>query len=470
MAQQIKKKYIENDAIDGLKLKLLKNQVIRTESQSGQEVDLIKLGLLDQVLVKGQEIAYKSELESEIAARILGDDNLSISIDYKINEEAALRIVGDADLQEKLDLEKQSRIAGDADLKTKLDFEVLQRQNYDAQILVDAKDYSDLEKTRALAAEGLLSGRIDGITEVSQAYTDLETTRALAAELVLRTDLSDEITERQIAVALTETHILEERDLRIAADITTLANSKTYTDSAIAGVIATAPEVLNTLKELADALAADPNFATTITTQIAGVQTSVNNEVTRAIAREDFIESEVFTENSRAVDAELLLSGRIDAEESLRISRDEEITSLVAQEEQRAMAKEALLESEDISLFSGIQTVASDLVLETQDRVAADLAIRAELDSFRPDLYSKVLTESDVLAGYFTFTPSATLVPGSIVAFSGRVFMLEGDDFLASQEGSLIKILFAGSFALNELEAASVGDRIVIKYWKIVKP
>ena len=46
------------------------------------------------------------------------------------------------------------------------------------------------------------------------------------------------------------------------------AYAKTYTDIAVAGLLDTAPEALNTLNELAAALGDDPNFSTTIMTEI----------------------------------------------------------------------------------------------------------------------------------------------------------------------------------------------------------
>lgn len=42
------------------------------------------------------------------------------------------------------------------------------------------------------------------------------------------------------------------------------SNSKTYTDTSIAGLLDSSPDVLNTLNELAQALGDDPNFSTTI--------------------------------------------------------------------------------------------------------------------------------------------------------------------------------------------------------------
>lgn len=47
-----------------------------------------------------------------------------------------------------------------------------------------------------------------------------------------------------------------------------IATAKSYTDTAVAGIVDSSPEALDTLKELATALGDDPNFATTVATQI----------------------------------------------------------------------------------------------------------------------------------------------------------------------------------------------------------
>ncbi|MFJ8515322.1 hypothetical protein [Lysinibacillus xylanilyticus] len=48
-----------------------------------------------------------------------------------------------------------------------------------------------------------------------------------------------------------------------------LASAKSYTDTKVADLVSSAPGTLDTLKELAEALGNDPNFATTITNQLA---------------------------------------------------------------------------------------------------------------------------------------------------------------------------------------------------------
>ena len=47
-----------------------------------------------------------------------------------------------------------------------------------------------------------------------------------------------------------------------------LGVTKKYVDNSVAGIVDSAPETLNTLKELSTALGDDPNFATTVATNI----------------------------------------------------------------------------------------------------------------------------------------------------------------------------------------------------------
>lgn len=62
---------------------------------------------------------------------------------------------------------------------------------------------------------------------------------------------------------------------------------KTYVDTAIANLVESAPETLDTLNELAAALGNDPNFATTITNQIAGKENAITAGTTAQYWRGD---------------------------------------------------------------------------------------------------------------------------------------------------------------------------------------
>lgn len=69
----------------------------------------------------------------------------------------------------------------------------------------------------------------------------------------------------------------------IAAFLTALSvYSKTEVDAAIAALVDSAPDAINTLNELAAALGDDPNFATTMTNALAGKLSSADGAVTLA--------------------------------------------------------------------------------------------------------------------------------------------------------------------------------------------
>lgn len=62
-----------------------------------------------------------------------------------------------------------------------------------------------------------------------------------------------------------------------SGDSSTKVATTAFVAAAIGAVVGSAPEVLNTLKELSDALGADANFATTVTTSIATKMTKSAN-------------------------------------------------------------------------------------------------------------------------------------------------------------------------------------------------
>ena len=77
-----------------------------------------------------------------------------------------------------------------------------------------------------------------------------------------------DVASLQSADTTLQANIDAEESARIAGDASTLASAQSYADTAVAGIVNSAPETLDTLNELAAALGDDPNFATTISTQI----------------------------------------------------------------------------------------------------------------------------------------------------------------------------------------------------------
>ena len=69
----------------------------------------------------------------------------------------------------------------------------------------------------------------------------------------------------------------------------TLASAKEYIDKAVEQILNGSPEALDTLKELADALGNDPNFAATVTKQLGQ---KVDKVTGKGLSTEDYTTAE----------------------------------------------------------------------------------------------------------------------------------------------------------------------------------
>lgn len=189
------------------------------------------------------------------------------------------------------------------------------------------------EVTRATTAEGTLTTNLNNeITARTNADSTLttnlanEVTRATTAEGTLTTNLANEVTRATgvegSLTSLTTTDktslVAAINEIKSSSDITaltatvnTINGDSTTTGSfrkAIADVIGTAPETLNTLKEIADAINNDPNLNTTLTTLVSSSITSAKEElkgtVTTAMDTLGEIETAISNEVTRATAAE----------------------------------------------------------------------------------------------------------------------------------------------------------------------
>ncbi len=89
----------------------------------------------------------------------------------------------------------------------------------------------------------------------------------------------------QAAKEYTDSTAASERVKSEAADRQTLTDAKAYIDKAINQVVNGSPAALDTLKELSDALGNDPNFAATITANLAN---KVDKIAGKGLSAEDF--------------------------------------------------------------------------------------------------------------------------------------------------------------------------------------
>jgi hypothetical protein len=106
-----------------------------------------------------------------------------------------------------------------------------------------------------------------GITITPDATNDKVTIAANSASTSQAgiVQLVDSVSSTSVSQAPTANAVKTAYDRAVSAE----NNAKSYTDTKIAGLVNSAPATLDTLNELAAALGNDPNFATTITNQLA---------------------------------------------------------------------------------------------------------------------------------------------------------------------------------------------------------
>ena len=107
------------------------------------------------------------------------------------------------------------------------------------------------------------------------------------AEGYTDTAISGEVTNRNNAITSAISSEVTARNSAIAtAKGEAISSAATYTNSAITNLVNGAPAVLDTLKELADAIADDKNFATTVATNISNAKTDAEGYTDSAISTE----------------------------------------------------------------------------------------------------------------------------------------------------------------------------------------
>lgn len=190
--------------------------------------------------------------------------------------------------------------------------------------------------------------------------------------------------------------------------------------AAIEGIIGSAPDVLDTLKEIADALGNDPNFATTLTKKLAALAEQINQEVedrTNAVSQVQGDLDTKYQELSSKITLQTEnlnkeISDRKEADTAMKLEITNLGTSLTALGtelrqiinqnyqtlQQQIRAQDALIQENtqaiqtNLSLIQSLQTkvdtnvsdvdkLKKDLEIEVADRKAADTALQEKINT-----------------------------------------------------------------------------------------
>lgn len=333
--------------------------------------------------LKTLHINDKAALEAKIAEETTNRTNADTVLDSKINEEITNRQADTLALQGKIDQEKVDRHSEDQVLHNEISKEVTDRTNADnalqgkidqeaqARTAADQalQNNIDSEATTRAAQDSILEHKIDDVKE--QGVEDKEQLlNAIAVEAAAREkgdkDLDTKKVDKREGYSLTKndfTDILKskldgiEEKANYITHLSQLINDAGFqteeeVNAAIQKIIGSAPEVLDTLKEIADALGNDPNFATTITKKLAAITEQVNQEIEDRIAGDEANSAEVAAEVQARKDADTALETKL----------------------------KEYVDNKSATGDAALGVVRDNLNKEIQDRKDADAAIQSSLD------------------------------------------------------------------------------------------
>lgn len=333
--------------------------------------------------LKTLHINDKAALEAKIAEEVSNRTNADTILDSKINEEITNRQSDTQALQSKIDQEAVDRHSEDQVLHNEISKEVADRTNADnalqgkidqeAQARTSAdqvlQNNIDSEATARAAQDLVLDHKIEDVKLQSQA-NKAQLLEAIATETQARKDadtaLDNKKVDKREGYSLTKndfTDILKakldgiEEKANYITKLSELVNDMDFqneeqVNAAIQKIVGSAPEVLDTLKEIADALGNDPNFATTITKKLAALTEEINQEKEDRIAGDAANSAEVATEKADRIAADTALETKL----------------------------KEYIDNKSTAGDTALNVVKDNLNKEIQDRKDADAAIQASLD------------------------------------------------------------------------------------------
>lgn len=373
MAQQIKKKFIGNDQIDGSKIKLLSGEALRGLNANNEVIELIK-EVEGKAIVLGSEVGTKAQVDQSLVDAKAYTDAAGLVLDGKIDSEIA-------------------------------------RAN-------DAESYLDTRITQE-------------VNERMSQYDYLS--------IFLGDAISMANTERFNADVALDAKITAEELRATAAEAQALADAKVYADGIKSEIMGGIPAAqLDTIKELADALASDESAIGAITSTLSTVQSDLAAEVTRATGVEAGFTVDISNLNGWVSTIEGMLSNEI----ANRVSEDVVVLdSAKAYTDAEIVSTKAYVDSQDAALSSRLTTVENKAVLTPKEAV---FTLGANLT-------------------YVDLPELATNAP--IHGFVGRLGIFKDEDFSLSVVGGVTRLTFIGSLlSPTGVEKVEAGDVVRFFY------
>ena len=342
------------------------------------------------------DVALESKLNTEISDRKTADQEL----ESKINAEAAARTAQDEVLHQQIVKEVSDRQNADNGLQQNITQEAQNRQNADTVL----QNNIDNEKETRIAQDEILDHKIEDLkTQAGTNKTELlekleqEKQERIAAD----NGLDDRKVDKREGYSLTKndfTDILKakldgiEEHANYITKVSQLINDAGYQteadlQAAIEKIIGEAPEVLDTLKEIADALGNDPNFATTITKKLAAITEQLNQEITNRTEADAQVQANVDKEVSDRKEADTALEAK------LKEYVDNEVDKITGNTD----GIQASLNKEIQDRKDADAALQAAIIKEETDRKAADAALDTRVTANATKIQELALSIQDAV-------------------------------------------------------------------------
>lgn len=333
-------------------------------------------------------------IQDEANARVTGDQ----ALETKLAKEIADRANADSDLQSKITQESLDRLQGDSDLQTGLTQEIADRKASEA----DIKSQISIEKTARETADINLGKDIEQLetkhdNELSTLTQklDAEIARAKTAEGgkvdkvegkgLSTNDFTNALLEKINGIQEHANYVTKVSELLNDANYQTQAQ----VEAAIQSIIGTAPDVLDTLQEISEALGNDPNFAGTIMNRLASITTQLNEEVENRGKADDTLKLELLAEIKKATDSMgnsyAVLEERLNTYKSLSDQKDTELDGKIT-----ALTNTL---NEKVALFLEKVTELSDKYTEKVNE------LNVKVNQFTTDILARLSAQDDLING-----------------------------------------------------------------------
>ena len=381
---------------------------------------------------KAKETLLENDLATEVQSRKDGDATNKASI----NQEVADRKAADEALETKLKTQIDSN---HADLYGKLNKEITDRQVEASELRTAIITETSDRKT----ADQIIQHSIEDLQDKVDANHTSET-ESIAQEKAAReaadAALEDKKVDKIPGMGLSHNDYTDAEKNKLdgiqeganrITKVSELENDSGFAteadvNDALEKLIGAAPEALDTLKELAEALGNDPDFAGTITRKITAlteqlnaekdsreaadtlIDTKLNQEITNRQKGDELVKTLVETEITNRTSADQVLQSQItdfkttqtatnsqlsQAIENLRTQSDSninELRTLVTTNTGNIQRNFELIQAQ-IALWEEFKTsITESLTTEISDRKAADAALDKKIDQAVSDLEEKI--------------------------------------------------------------------------------